>query len=129
MELNVNSPAYFKDHFGIDDEVYNFFQKAYQFFLDKEYSDTLHIIGITPIVAPQELYENGAWEESVRLVGNKSCAIISARMDFEEYYKADSVKRICLIKSLVLKFAKKVKSRVRFDYEKFEQDFNSLNID
>ncbi|WP_180994710.1 hypothetical protein [Clostridium sp. chh4-2] len=53
MELNINSPAYFTEHFGVDDEVYRFCQKAYIFFKGKEYSDILHIIGIVPVVAPQ----------------------------------------------------------------------------
>ena len=35
MELNINSPVYFKDHCGIDDEVYRFCQRAYLFFKDK----------------------------------------------------------------------------------------------
>ena len=37
MELNINSPVYFKDHYGIDDEVYKFCQRAYLFFKDKKY--------------------------------------------------------------------------------------------
>ena len=43
MELNINSPAYFKEHYGIDDEVYKFCQKAYVFFKDKEYLSLIHI--------------------------------------------------------------------------------------
>ena len=54
MELNINSPAYFKEHYGIDD-VYRFCQRAYLHFKDKVYSEILHIIGIAPIVAPKEL--------------------------------------------------------------------------
>ena len=57
MELNINSPVYFKDHYGIDDEVYKFCQRAYLFFKDKKYSNTLQIIGIVPIVKPQEIVE------------------------------------------------------------------------
>ena len=72
MELNINSPVYFSQHYGIDDEVYRFCQNAYIFFKDKEYSDILHIIGITPVAAPQELYDAGAWKESVELISNKS---------------------------------------------------------
>ena len=34
MELNINSPVYFKDRYGIDDEVYKFCQRAYLFFKD-----------------------------------------------------------------------------------------------
>lgn len=40
MELNINSPAYFKNHYGIDEEVARFCQNAYVYFKDKEYSDT-----------------------------------------------------------------------------------------
>ena len=124
MELHVNTPAYFNQHYGVDDEVYRFCQRAYMYFKDKEYSSTLHTIGIAPIAAPQELYDSGAWKESVRLIGNKSCAIISIRMDFEEYYQADSAKKILLTKKMILKAAAKIKSKGKFDYDAFEQDFS-----
>ncbi len=42
MELNINAPACFKEHYGMDDEVYKFCRKAYNFFKDREYSDILH---------------------------------------------------------------------------------------
>jgi hypothetical protein len=127
MELNINSPAYFNQHYGVDDEVYRYCQSVYLYFKDKEYSDTLHTIGISPVAAPQELYDNGAWKESVRLVCNKSCAIISIRMDFEEYYNADSKMKILLTKKMILKAVKKIKSRGKFDYDSFERDFDSIN--
>ncbi len=129
MELNVNSPAYYTDHYGIDNEVYKFFQKAYFYFSDKEYSEILKFVGILPIAAPQELYDSGAWKESVQLISNKSCAIISLRMNFEEYYGADSTKKIMLTKELILKGIRTIKSRVGFNYEEFERDFNQLSID
>ncbi len=31
MELNINAPACFKEHYGMDDEVYKFCRKAYNF--------------------------------------------------------------------------------------------------
>ena len=124
MELNINMPSYFTQRYGIDDEVYRFCQKVQAYFKDKEYSDTLHTIGIAPAAAPRELYDDGAWTESVRLIGNKSCAIISIRMDFEEYYHADSVEKIRLIKMIILKAVKKIKSKGKFDYDAFERDFD-----
>ena len=33
MEFNINSPVYFKEHYGVDDEVSKFCQKAYLFFI------------------------------------------------------------------------------------------------
>ena len=126
MELNINTPAYFNQHYGIDDEVYRFCQNAYMHFKDKEYSDTLHIIGIAPVAAPQELYDNGAWKESVKLISNKNCAIISIRMDLEEYYNADSAEKILLTKKMILKAVKKIKSKCQFDFDSFERDLMEL---
>lgn len=94
MELNINSPAYFKEHYGVDDEVYRFCQKAYLFFKDKEYSNILHTIGIIPVAAPQELYDKGTWKESTEFRCNKSVVCIVIRMNFENYYTADSFGKV-----------------------------------
>ena len=122
MELNINYPAYFKDYYGVNDEVHKFCQEAYLFFKGKEYSDTLHIIGIT-VVAPQEVYDSGAWEERTQLIGNKSCAIITIRMNYENYYKADSSGKVEQIKEMILTAVKRVKSKGKFDFDKFKEDF------
>lgn len=126
MELNINSPAYFSEHYGVDSEVYRFCQKVYLFFRDKEYSNILHIIGIVPVIAPQEVYDSGKWKESVQLVSNKSCAIITMRTGFEEYYNANSSEKIIQMTDLILRAVKKVKSKGKFDYEAFEKDFRLI---
>lgn len=126
MELNINSPAYFSDHYGIDDDVYRYCQKIYTFFKDKQYSDSLSIIGIMPVVAPKELYEAGQWKESVKLIGGAACAIITIRLDFESYYSADSKGKIVLTRDAVLKAVKKIKSKGRFDFGGFEKDLLSI---
>ena len=129
MDLNINSPAYFSEHYGVDNDVYRFCQKAFLFFKYKEYSNTLKTIGITPVAAPQEVYDNGLWKESVRLIGGKECAIIMIRMDFNRYYEADSSERILQIKETILKAVKKIKSRCSFDLAQFEQDLHSIPLD
>lgn len=129
MELNVNSPAYFSRHYFIDNDVYRFCQKAHLFFKDKEYSDTLHYIGIIPVAAPQELYDNGAWKESVEFISKKSVTCITIRMDFNEYYNADSAKKVLLIKETILEAVKRIKAKGKFDYESFSEDFNILSTD
>lgn len=122
MELNINSPAYFKEHYGVDDEVYKFCQKAYVFFKDKEYSDTLHIIGIIPVVAPQEIYDSGKWKESIKFLCNKSIVSIAIRMNFENYYKADSLEKVEQTKEMILTAVKQIKSKGNFNYDKFKND-------
>lgn len=126
MELNINTPAYFKEHYGIDDEVYKFCQKAYNFFKDKEYSSTTHIVGIVPVAAPKEIYDSGKWKESIKFLCNKSVASITIRMNFEDYYKADSFGKIEQTKEMILTAVKRIKAKGKFDYERFREDFLSL---
>ena len=68
MELNINSPAYFTDHYGIDEEVYKYCQQLHDFFRTREYSESMNIIGITPVIAPKEIYDQGMWKEKVQVV-------------------------------------------------------------
>lgn len=126
MNLNINSPAYFSEHYGVDDDVYRFCQRTYLFFKDKEYSSTLHTIGITPVAAPQEAYDSGLWKESVQLIGGKECAIITIRMDFNRYYEADSSEKILQIRETILKAVKKVKTKGAFDVKTFEEDLDRI---
>lgn len=126
MELNINSPAYFSRQYGVDDEVYRYCQNLHEFFKDKEYSETLSIIGIIPIIAPKELYEQGMWKERTQLVSLGSCAIIHIRMDFKSYYHADSSGRIALVKEMLVRAVKKIKTRGKFDWESFCEDLSDF---
>lgn len=122
MELNINSPAYFTDHYGIDEEVYKYCQQLHDFFRTREYSESMNIIGITPVIAPKEIYNQGMWKEKVQVVGLGSCAIIDIRMDFDNYYNADSNGKIELIQQMIIRAVRKIKSKGKFDWEKFRDD-------
>ena len=122
MELNINSPAYFTDHYGIDDEVYKYCQQLHDFFRTREYSESMNIIGITPVIAPKEVYDQGMWKEKVQVVGVGSCAMIDIRMDFDNYYNADSNGKIELIQQMIIRAVRKIKSKGKFDWEKFRDD-------
>lgn len=127
MELNINSPVYFSDHYGVDDDVYRYCQRISTFFKGREYSETMSIIGIVPVAAPQELYAQGNWKETVQIRALGSCATIYARMDFESYYRADSNGKIELIKEMILRAVKKVKAKGKFDWERFRDDLLSVS--
>lgn len=122
MELNINSPAYFTDHYGIDEEVYKYCQQLHDFFRTREYSESMNIIGITPVIAPKEIYDQGMWKKKVQVVGLGSCAIIDIRMDFDNYYNADSNGKIELIQQMIIRAVRKIKSKGKFDWEKFRDD-------
>ena len=75
----------------MDDGGCSFGQRAYSFFRDKEYSDTLHYIGILPAAAPQEQYAQGLWEEGVKFLSHRQVVRVALRMD---YYAVDSAGRV-----------------------------------
>ena len=127
MELNINSPVYYKDHYGIDNEVYRFTQRAQLFFKEKEYSNTLQIIGFVPIIAPQEVYAAGNYKERVKFLCGKSVASAEIRMDFDTYHNADSAGKIALTKDMLLTAAKRIKDKVDFNYDRFRDDLESLS--
>ena len=126
MELNINSPVYYKDHYGIDNGVYRFTQRAHLFFREKEYRNTLQIIGIVPIIAPQEVYAAGNYKERVKFLCGKSVASVEIRVDFDAYHNAGSSGKIALTKDMLLTAAKRIKAKVDFDYDRFKDDLESL---
>ena len=126
MELNINSPVYYKNHYGIDNAVYRFTQRAQLFFKEKKYSNTLQIIGIVPIIAPQEVYAAGNYKERVKFLCGKSVASVEIRGDFDAYHNAGSSGKIALTKDMLLTAAKRIKTKVDFDYDRFKDDLESL---
>lgn len=122
MELNINSPQYYKEYYGIDDTIYRFCQDAYLFFKNKEYSDVLKIIGIIPILAPADAYENGEWKEHVSFISHNSVATVCIRMNLEQYLEADEFERKNMYKDMIFKSVKKVKGKGKFDLVAFSKD-------
>lgn len=96
------------------------------FFKEKEYSDTLQIIGIVPIIAPQEVYAAGNYKERVRFLCGKGIAFVKVKIDFDAYHYADSAGKITLNKDMLLIAAKRIKAKVDFDYDRFRDDLESL---
>ena len=77
-------------------------------------------------MAPQEMYDRGAWKESVRFLDNQNVASIVIRMNFEDYYHADSMGKLEQTKEMILTAVKRIKTKGKFDYVKFKEDFLSL---
>jgi hypothetical protein len=126
MELNINSPLYYKEQYGIDDDIYRFCQAAYLFFENREYSDTLKIIGIIPILAPADSYQKGEWEERVLFISHNSVATVWIRMNLEQYLESDVIERKNMYKEMILNSIKKVKGKGKFDINSFSKDLEEF---
>lgn len=122
MELNINSPAYYTSQYGVNDVVYDYCQNLYLYFKNKEYSNTLHTIGIIPIIAPRKMYDEGLWKEKVQFINSKTCAMISIRLDYEQYYKVNDQEKIKMMELMLIKAIKKIKNKGKFDTNQFLED-------
>ena len=58
MELNINSPSYFTKQYGVIDEIYSMCRGISKHVENKQYSDLVDIVGITPIIAPKDIIAN-----------------------------------------------------------------------
>lgn len=122
MELNINSPAYYSGKYGINDEIYYLCKMLSEYVQDKRYSNEINIIGITPIIAPPEILQEGLWKESKKCELRYGFASVSLQIDFEEFVEADVEKKKGLIIQNILKSVKCISKKGNIDYKLFESD-------
>lgn len=122
MDLNVNSPSYYTQEYGIDDEIYWMCRELSHLVKEKKYSDIINTIGIVPIVAPSSVIEKGFCKEHKKCEIAYGFASISLHISFEEYVKADILCKKRLIIDNILKSVKSVSKKGKIDYDAFEKD-------
>lgn len=122
MDLNINSPAYYTNIHGIDDEIYWMCKELSNYMIEKKYSDFLDIIGIVPIIAPRDEIERGLWKEVKKYEIKYKIATVSIRIDYDIYVRADIEKRKSLIIENILKSVKSISKKGRLNYNQFKRD-------
>lgn len=122
MELNINSPKYYKEVYGIDDEIYRLCQDMHIYFKDKSYSEVINIIGIIPIIAPKELLKNGKYKEVKYCSVAYGFADVNLSMDYERYVGADMNEKKVLIVRNVVDSVKAIKAKGKIDFNRFKED-------
>lgn len=122
MELNINSPSYYKNIYGTDDEIYWMCQGVYEFEKERRYSEIIDIIGICPIVAPTELIEQGKWKEETVYSIKARLIIVKRHIDYESYVHGTIEEKKKLMIGNVLKSVKAIKGKGKIDYCQFESD-------
>nr|WP_221711619.1 hypothetical protein [Coprobacillus sp. K06] len=65
-------------------------------------------------------------KDKVRFIGNGSCASIDIRIDFDQYYNATDEEKVTIIRNTVIRAVKEVKTKGKFDYERFYQDLQNV---
>ena len=128
VSLNINSPAYYTLTYGIVDEVY---QMCYDITCGidlSKYTSSIDSIGITPIIAPDDVIKMGKWKEVKKVLLSSRLAIVSLYIDYDTYCNADiDEKRNIILENVfssLLVVSKKVKND--FNYEKLIEDILSI---
>ncbi len=122
MELNINSPTYYTDVYGIDDDIYRLCQDMYMYFKDRHYSKVIDTIGIIPIIAPTETFEKGTCKEVKHCFVAAGFADVNLAIDYKTYVEADMEEKKSLIVKNVVDSVKAIKTRGKIDFKHFIED-------
>ena len=126
MVLNINSPAYYTNIYGIDDEVYWMCRELSDFVKGKKYSDIIDIVGVVPIIAPKDDIDKGLWKEEKKCDLKFRVATVSLQISFDDYIQSDIEKKKSLIIDNVIKSVKVISKKGKFDFNDFKEDIISF---
>ena len=128
MNLYINSPSYYSQIHGIDDDIYKMCRLLEKNIDIKKYTSLLDTVGITPIVAPN--FEiNGANYAEVKYISLPyRMASISLHIDYLEYISVSIEEKKALIIKNILNSLLVIKKRLKngFDYVQLENDILTL---
>lgn len=126
MVLNINSPAYYTNIYGIDDEVYWMCRELSDFVKGKKYSDIIDIVGVVPIIAPKDDIDKGLWKEVKKCDLKFRVATVSLQISFDDYIQSDIEKKKSLIIDNIIKSVKVISKKGKFDFNDFKEDIISF---
>lgn len=128
LNLFINSPSYYTQENGVIDEIYQLCRMISLNIDITSYTDALDTIGITPVIAPVQILENGNWKEERKISLAYRFASISLSSDYDSFHKADIVLKKEIITENVLRSLAVVKSKLKnnFNYAQIEEDIKTL---
>ncbi len=122
MDLNINSPVYYTQQFGVIDEIYDMCKEIRIMAKGKNYSSVINIVGITPIIAPYDIISTGSFKEMKKCELKAGFASVSLQMDYEEFICADIKQKKKLIINNILTSMRSIHKRAKINYIDFEAD-------
>ena len=122
MQLNINSPAYFTKQYGVIDEIYKMCREISKYVENKQYSNIVNTIGITPIIAPKDIIEQGFFKQEKKCDIRYGFASVSLWIDYDEFLQSDLINKQIMIVKNILDPIKVIARKAKIDYEKFYDD-------
>ena len=87
-----------------------------------DYSDLVDIVGITPIIAPKDIIEQGLFKQEKKCDIKYGFASVSLWIDYDEYLKADITDKQIMIVKNILASIKTISRKAKIDYKQFCED-------
>ena len=122
MELNINFLSYFTILFGFIDDIYSMCRGISKHVENKQYSDLVDIVCITPIIAPKDIIEQGLFKQEKKCDIKYGFASVSLWIDYDEYLKADITDKQIMIVKNILASIKTISRKAKIDYKQFCED-------
>ena len=124
MNIFINSPSYYTQNFGVDDEVYKLCSYIAKNMNITKYTSSIDTFAITPIIAPQNLNPEKL-ESKVIFVRAANISVVSS---FDDYINANTDDKIKIIVDNIKKSSKILKKKLKskFDLEMFLKDLEQL---
>ena len=128
MNLYINSPIYYTNLYGINNDVYNFCWNISREIDIFNYTNKLDSIVITPIIAPSEIISKGKLKEIKHVSLSYRFSDISLCIDYEGYLNANYEEKKRLLLENIINSIKIVKRKLKFDfnYILFEEHINEI---
>ena len=119
-------PAYYTREYGVIDELYKMCKEISESVRNKEYSDLIKIIGITPIIAPKTKIRSGLFKEENRCEVKYGFVSVSRQIDYEHFVKSDIVEKKRLVAENILHSINMISERAKLDKETLVSDIRLL---
>lgn len=124
MNLFINSPVYYTQQYGIEDDIYKFFSYISNSIDITKYTSKIDTMAITPIIAPKELGPDKLRKERIFV----RAADISIPLSFEDYVNSDINGKKKMVIDNIINSAKILKKKLKskFNLEMFLSDLEQV---
>ena len=123
LNLFINSPVYYTQKYGIQDEIYKMCSYISSNIDITKYTTEVDTIAITPIIAPKELGPDKLRKEIIFA----RAADISIPLSFEDYVNADIDQKKKMIIENIINSAKILKKKLKSKFN-LEMFLNNLKL-
>ncbi len=124
MFFEVKGICYYQQLYETDKEILDMC-KSISIYLDKQsYGNMVEQFDLNPVVAPQEILDQGLWEEEVSYPKLIKKVYVFKHIDYLKYMDGNVEMRKKLMVRCILEAGLMVKKKrgTKFNYKKFEKD-------